>query len=213
MDILRYALLVVAGLVMSCTPDEQRCPSNGYRTEKYYPFTLTERTALGLALDTTTGAIDAAFVDSAYATLVACLREQFTATPSITRELALQADCQEHGNTLKIEFNTLDTDAACYGAKIAPDWVTDRCGGGEQELPVEGYDYVCIAKGLTPTPECPCRARVETERAELPGPNGAYMANIIITPPNQKFFKAEIARNMTGCNNVWIVPQIVACLP
>lgn len=89
---------------------------------------------------------------------------------------------------------------SCFAVKIPDDWETSACSG-EQLLNIPAPDELCRAKGVEPTPECPCRWRVET-----------MDDNIIVVTPNLKLFKAELARIVTGQNNVWIVPQITRCL-
>jgi len=88
----------------------------------------------------------------------------------------------------------------CIGVKIPDDWFVSECSG-EELLPISADDSLCLAKGVTPTPECPCNWRVETQDD-----------NIIVVPPGLKLYKAELARIVTGENNVWVVPRITACL-
>lgn len=88
----------------------------------------------------------------------------------------------------------------CIGVKIPDDWFVSPCSG-EELLLIPADDSLCLAKGVTPTPECPCSWRVETQDD-----------NIIVIPPGLELYKAELARIVTGENNVWVVPQITACL-
>ena len=90
----------------------------------------------------------------------------------------------------------------CFGVKIPSDWFVSECSG-EELLPIPADPTLCIAKGLSESDiaRCGCYWRVETQNH-----------NIIVTMPNLKLYKAELARIVTGENNVWIVPQITACL-
>lgn len=94
----------------------------------------------------------------------------------------------------------IDIRRECFGVKIPDDWTVSPCTG-EQLLNIPAPDELCRAKGLELTPECPCRWRVETQDR-----------NIIVATPNLKLYKAELARIVTGKNNVWIAPEISKCL-
>jgi hypothetical protein len=82
--------------------------------------------------------------------------------------------------------------------KIPDDWFVSECSG-EELLPIPAPQELCDAKGLPR--DCGCYWRVETQDD-----------NIIVVPPGLKLYKAELARIVTGENNVWIVPRITACL-
>jgi len=86
----------------------------------------------------------------------------------------------------------------CIGVKIPDDWFVSECSG-EELLPIPAPPELCDAKGLPR--DCGSYWRVETQDD-----------NIIVTPPGLKLYKAELARIVTGENNVWVVPQITACL-
>ena len=88
----------------------------------------------------------------------------------------------------------------CIGVKIPDDWFVSPCSD-EELLPIPANDSLCLAKGVTSTPECPCNWRVETQDD-----------NIVVIPPSLKLLKAELARIVTGENNVWVVPDITKCL-
>lgn len=90
----------------------------------------------------------------------------------------------------------------CIGVKIPDDWFVSECSG-EELLPIPADPALCLAKGLTEdeVARCGCYWRVETQNN-----------NIIVVPPGLKLYKAELARIVTGENNVWVVPRITACL-
>jgi hypothetical protein len=86
----------------------------------------------------------------------------------------------------------------CLGVKIPDDWFVSECSG-EELLPIPADPALCDAKGLSR--DCGCYWRVETQDD-----------NIIVVPPGLELYKAELARIVTGENNVWVVPRITACL-
>ncbi len=177
------------------------CYHNNYQTLKRYPVNFTQMTSMGIGVDSTGQKVDLAIIDRLTSQLDICLEKSFKANPTITSELAKKADCRTDVGVPRVRFDNIYI-KTCFKVKVPNDWEYSKCYPEEQLLPISAPDALCEAKGLHPTPECPCRWRVETQ--------DDY---IIVSPPNLKLFKAELARMVTGCNNVWIVPQIIACLP
>jgi len=101
-----------------------------------------------------------------------------------------------------------------FAVMVPSDWYVSKCSG-EQLIPALARCELCRAKGLeikdeccglrTPTPACPCvcnfRATVQWGR-------------IVVTAPNLKLFKAELARMVLypKHNNPWVTPAVAACV-
>lgn len=101
-----------------------------------------------------------------------------------------------------------------FAVFVPPDWYVSKCSG-EQLVPSLAACKLCRAKGLQikdeccglrrPTPACPCvcnfRATVQWGR-------------IVVTAPNLKLFKAELARVVLypKHNNPWATPAVAACV-
>lgn len=100
-----------------------------------------------------------------------------------------------------------------FGVFVPPDWYVSKCSG-EQLIPSRMPCRLCTeAKGLPlpqkccglakPTLECPC---VCNARAAIQDDFW------IVTAPNLKLFKAELARLVTGVNNPWKDDRLHSCL-
>jgi len=89
----------------------------------------------------------------------------------------------------------------CFSILIPPDWYVSECSG-QQLFPCRIDPQLCIDKGLTQEDldrcPCACRAIIQDDW-------------IVVTTPNLRLFKAELARMVTGINNPWEA-EIGACL-
>lgn len=90
-------------------------------------------------------------------------------------------------------------DRGSFIVKIASDWVLS-CDKTEQLLPVLAGSDGCIAKGITPTEQCPCRWRA-----------GVKCPNVIIATPSLYLYKDALIRFITGCANPWASPALASC--
>ena len=99
-----------------------------------------------------------------------------------------------------------------FAVLIPDDWFYSTCSG-EQLLPYAANPALCREKGLNITPEC--------EWLSVPNEDCECTCNwrvatqdnyIIITTPNLKLLKPELARLVTGENNPYGVPSIKNCL-
>ena len=186
--------------IIGCNPP-QMCYQNHYQTLTNYAVNATETTPEGIGVDSSGQAVDLAKIDRLTDELEACLRTNFADDPAIPADAAAKADCRTDGVTPKTNLDpNVTVKRECLTVKIPTDWIVSACSG-EEVLLLPADDAFCLAKGITPTPECPCRWRVATQDD-----------NTIVSPPGLKLYKAELARIVTGCNNVWVVPQITACL-
>jgi len=99
-----------------------------------------------------------------------------------------------------------------FGVYVPADWYVSKCSG-EQLVPSRVSYTLCEAKGLKieeecynnerPTEICPCVCNV---RATI---QDDYW---IVTAPNLKLFKTELARLHTNKNAPWKYPEISRCL-
>jgi hypothetical protein len=80
---------------------------------------------------------------------------------------------------------------SCLIIKIVPP-VYSKCSKW-QFIGVPAPNELCRAKGINPTPECPCMWRTAVQDD-----------NVVITPP--ALYLWEIGRIMTSCNNIWESP-------
>jgi hypothetical protein len=99
-----------------------------------------------------------------------------------------------------------------FGVFIPHDWYISKCSK-EQLVPSRVSYKLCEAKGLKieeecrfhthPTEICPCVCNIRA---------GIHRNFWIVTGPNLKLFKAELARLVTNKNNPWVVEPIRKCL-
>lgn len=92
-------------------------------------------------------------------------------------------------------------DRTSFKVKIANDWVLS-CDKSQQLLPTPVFagNAGCVAKGLVPDPNCPCRWRA-----------GIRCPNVIVIPPNFYLYKDALIRFVKGIPNPWIDPVLSVC--
>lgn len=88
---------------------------------------------------------------------------------------------------------------SCLYVKIPNDWFYSSCTG-EELLDIPAPPNLCQEKSLD-IQKCSCYWRVAIQND-----------NTIITPPGFKLYKAELARMVTGINDIWHSKEIVECL-
>lgn len=79
---------------------------------------------------------------------------------------------------------------SCLTVRV-PSWHVSPCTGRQLfacAVPAES----CLAKGETPTAECPCACRAIIQDNEM-----------ILTAPNLELFPARLTELMTGCDYIW----------
>ncbi len=92
-------------------------------------------------------------------------------------------------------------DRAAFVVKVPSDWGLS-CDKTQQVLPATGAGSGgCVAKGLTPSEECPCKWR-------------AYIQppNVIVATPSLYLFKDALTRFETGSMNPWADPKLAKCV-
>jgi hypothetical protein len=122
------------------------------------------------------------------------------------RTLALEACLKKSGVWSHINYTW-------YSVFVPKNWYTSSCSG-EQLVPSTPMVKECTIKGLVIPqkcvglrqpllPDCPC---VCNHRAVVQ--NNA----VIVTAPNLKLYKAELARLVLAATNPWNQPKVAACL-
>ena len=86
----------------------------------------------------------------------------------------------------------------CFSVKVPNDWAMS-CAGDWQVLRDRAPEIGCLAKGETPSPECPCRWRA-----------GIQETAFVVTP-SLLLYPDVLIRAATGCPNPWAVPELAKC--
>lgn len=89
-------------------------------------------------------------------------------------------------------------DRGAFVVKVASDWQLN-CDKTQQLLPVLAGSAGCVAKGLTPTEQCPCRWRA-----------GIRCPNVLVVTPNFYLYKDVLIRFTLGVQNPW-TPDLATC--
>lgn len=75
------------------------------------------------------------------------------------------------------------------------------CDGTQQVLLDEAPAASCEAKGLEPTPECPCRWRAAIQDQQ-----------VAVSTPDLYNVRDPIVRIVTRCMQPWSAPELVQCM-
>ena len=169
----------------------------GYSTGEFNQYSVhpTEITQTGIAYDPSGLPINPELIDRLTNEVETCLA---TAFPGGVIPLDVAA-----GSYCSATNFTLPFDRHSFVVKIASDWVLscpDPVYGQQQLLPVSAGDSGCIAKGLAPSAQCPCRWRA-----------GIECPNNLITTPSFYLYKDVLIRYMTGCGDPWAMVQFSTC--
>jgi hypothetical protein len=193
------ALLILMCILQSCCwiwPSKWwgGCPTcyGGYVYEyTHYKVEATHQTAKGMKVDASlVKVIDLAGIDARVDKIEACLLEQFRQHPTLTDKQRADWGCWPR--TYKAEPIKRD----CITVKLVPP--VPGCYGWDM-LPDLAPEGLCRAKGLEPTPTCPCRWREVIQ--------GDYI--LVTTPTRLPMW--DIVTIVTGCSNAWTSP-FAACM-
>jgi hypothetical protein len=169
------------------------CPDYRYESQFEYAVTPAFTTPSGIPVDPSGQDVSAETVDAQTAEVEACLAREFGSPPHLPPEVRRAADCLEETFALPIP-------RGCFAVKVPADW-TLSCDGDQQVLPSRAPDALCLAKGLVPTDDCPCRWRAGLEDD----------GRVVVTTPSFHMFKDPLVRLATGCNNPWAHPKLARC--
>ncbi len=162
----------------------------GSREPNYtnYKLTATYETALGVAVDDPNHQLDPVLLDQTITNVQNCL-QQFVDEPLTTEERRRDTCGFEEVAFIKPGFRV----------KVPSDWYVSVCSGA-QLFPCDVPDASCLAKGRTPTEECPCACRAIIQDG-----------NSIITAPNLELFPAQLTMLLTGCDQIWHGGRVQQC--
>ena len=192
----RFAVVALVLFFSACQSD-QNCQHYNYANQFNYETDFNQSTPQGIALDLSGQDISPELIDRLVDEVEKCLVENFGNPPVLPPVVVQDAQCR--GKTF-----SLPIDRGCLAVKIPNDWQIS-CDGTQQVLPISSTVYVapdelCEAKGLTVTPECPCRWRA-----------GIQDDYILVSTPSLYVFKDPLIRMITGCNNPWGHPALSQC--
>jgi hypothetical protein len=148
-------------------------------------------TSKGVMVDPAGLKISAALVDRLVDEVESCLKDNFP-------NGELPQDVTDKIGSKSASFN-LPIDRSEFKVRVAADWLLS-CDGKQQVLPILADPKGCVAKGFTPTAECPCRWRA-----------GINCPNTIVTTPNFFLFKDALLRFILDSSNPWGHPTIARC--
>lgn len=163
--------------------EENNCYKNAYRDITNLPVSPDKKTPSGIRVDTGGHDVNLAELDRRIANIEKCILDTAKEYGFATRTEMADWQCLSNDFTMIEELRR-----ECLIIKIvAP--VLSKCSNW-QFIGIKAPDELCLAKGVTPTPECPCmwRSAIQNE-------------NVIVTPP--ALYLWDIGRIMTSCNNVW----------
>jgi hypothetical protein len=175
-------LISAALLLLACAATVPHLPS---RTR--YPVSATRRTPAGVAVDDPRAELPDATVDEAFAAVESCL----AAKP---RTMTAGDTAMWGGMNCSTSRIPATVNRAHLVVKVAPDWHVSACSG-QQLFPCQIDSSGCLAKGVQPTPECPCQCRHAVQEHA-----GVYT---LIVTPDALLLRAAIVEAVTGCENPW----------
>lgn len=192
-----WRLAGVLAVLFSACQSEQNCRHYNYANQFNYEVDFNQSTPQGIALDLSGQDVSPELIDRLTDEVEKCLAETFGNPPVLPPAVVQDAQCRDSTFRLPI-------DRECFAVKIPNDWQIS-CDGTQQVLPISSTAYVapdelCEAKGLTVTPECPCRWRA-----------GLQDDYIIVSTPSLYVYKDPLIRMVTGCNNPWGHPALARC--
>lgn len=152
-----------------------------------YEFAATATTAGGISVDASIN-VDLAALERRVRAIDSCVQRQATKIPSMTDKQKLNWGCVGQWQGGPIQPLKLD----CLRIKVVPS-VASKCQSDWQLLPDRAPDAACIAKGLHPTADCPCRWRTVLQGDRT-----------VVTPPAMYLW--PVVQMMTGCSNFWASP-------
>ena len=198
----RLSLICILAIccVASDTPYQ-----NHYRRVTNYAIRADATTPHGVQVDTSGFEVNLERIDYIFDFVEQCLADNFPKIAPFCEDVKNQ--CQ--GDTGWRCYDFLigcenyerikdGIDRRAIKVKVAPDWHYS-CNHEYAIFSCNIPDDGCLAKGLTPTPECPCSCRSTIQGSDL------------ITTPELIALSGELVRLVTGFNNPWTVEPLKAC--
>lgn len=173
-------------IFVACGEDSSgRCYQNFYQNITNYEVSPDVVTPSGIKVDAGGYAVDLVALDARIAKIEACIQA------AAAESLALSAEEKKSWQCLREVDSDQKLSRECLVIKVVTPTFS-KCSDW-QFIGVMAPDEGCLAKGLTPTSECPCMWRTAVQDD-----------NIVITPPAMYLW--EVGRIMTSCNDVWHSP-------
>lgn len=187
---MRVALLVFVALLFTCgSPYVSPYYTHGFYDQFPPPYSYdyhpNATTPEGIRVDTSGEAVDLADLDRRVDFVESCLAGKFGSPPALPPSVVSGSQCDSTTFPLPLLRRDLQV-------KVAANWVWS-CDHTQELIPVPSPDSGCVAKGLTPTPECPCYWRV-----------GIQGNQVIVVTPDLHMLQDSVTRMATGCNDVWM---------
>ncbi len=158
-----------------------------------YDVNPTIVTLEGIKIDPSSNTVSGEAVDCMVDKIEQCLLRKFGNPPRIPPEVMKDAYCVDATFAFPIP-------RACVTVKVVDDWRLN-CDGTQQLLKWRPPDDSgCLAKGLTPTPDCPCSWR-----------GGVQDEHTVVVTPSFYLFPDWFIRVYTGCLDPWGSPALAEC--
>jgi hypothetical protein len=162
----------------------QSCYGSMIFEDKYYDVKSNITTPKGWHVDATEQSFDVAAFDARMDKIETCLLGLMTEYKTLTEDQRVKWGCWPRG------YDPKPLSRDCLEFKIVP--AVKGCSDW-QFTKVLAPDAGCLAKGITPTPTCPCRYRTYVQGNR-----------IVVTPP--ALYLWEVTRIVTGCSGAWSSP-------
>lgn len=159
------------------------CYNQHYSNTTNYSVSPNVKTPNGIKVDTTNFIVDLNDIDRRIDEVETCLKQKYP-------DGKLPLEIIQNGHCLYPTFDT-NIHRSCLEIKVAPDWHVGCLG--EEIFPCSIDPKYCLAKGITPTQECPCECR-----------SAIQDQNVIVITPDLYLLKGDMIRLQTGCNFIWI---------
>jgi len=164
-------LLLLFFLLVKCGPNNQ-CYRNGFTNITWYDISPDIALESGIRVDSGGWEIDTKKLDERLTSIDKCLIDTAKEFGYIDVLSGLKTEC--------IVIKVVDPVEGC---------------SEQQFIDVLAPEKLCKAKGVEPTPNCPCRWRTALQDD-----------NVVITPPS--IYLWEVVRMHTGLDLIWDTPFV-----
>lgn len=189
-------MFIPLSLLSSVTDCGPTCSEDkwGYATHTFDNHSLGQtllKTPKGISYDPSGLPISPQLIDRLTDEVEACLQKNYGTAP-LPQATASAAYCVAQTKPVVI-------DRSSFVVKVVNDWLPS-CDKSQQLLPNLVNPTSCLAKGLTPIADCPCRWRA-----------GIKCSNILIVTPSFYLYKDVLIRFSATCMDPWNDPVLSVC--
>jgi hypothetical protein len=181
------ALTALMLLASACGDPCADCDWRPYADQTHYTVEPMLTTPQGVAVDDSGLGIPLEVIDRLIDEVETCLISKFGQRPRLPADFMGRNQCDRDSIVLPIRRE-------CLTVKVPSDWVYSA-DGKRMLLDAHAPDEGCLAKGLKPDKNHPCRWQA-----------GLQDSNVIVAPPSLYNFKDPLVRVVTRCNSVWFDP-------